>query len=130
MDLAEERPFGGQTTPALAHQVVDIAGAVSRTTQGHGRRRRRRPLRVQVKVLHDAVVVQLFQRALTCQHQDLPQRHAEGPHVTLRCVFALYKVQIRLIPIRINAHFRLVFENYIPSHSVCLQLGIYCIVLL
>ena len=89
LDLAEERPFGGQATPALAHQVVDIARAVSRTAQRHGRRRRRRPLRVQVEVLHDAVVVQLIQRALPRQHQDLPQCHSERPHVTLRCVFAL-----------------------------------------
>jgi len=63
---------------------------VGRPGQGHGRRRSRRPLGVQVEVLHHAVVVQLLQGALARQHQDLPQRHSERPHVALRRVLALF----------------------------------------
>lgn len=91
MNFAERRPFGRQSPPAFAHQVVDIARTMLRSRQrnawrcaGDG------PLCETLKVINNGFVTELLIRALSGQHEDLPQSHGERPYVTFGRIFPLF----------------------------------------
>jgi len=87
MDFSESGPLSLRAPPALAHEVVDVAGV-------HRERGRRERLvlaivRVQVRqVVHHLGVGELRERRRAAQVHHLPQGHGEGPHVALGRVLA------------------------------------------
>lgn len=90
MDFAEGRPFGGQSPPAFAHQVVDIARAVLRSRQGNARRGAGdSPLREPLQIFDDGLVAEFLIGTLTGKNKDLPQGDGKRPHVTLGRIFPL-----------------------------------------
>ncbi len=84
--LPEGGPDGLLSVPALAHEVVDLLGAVPR----HGQHRLEPVVPVAMAgVLNHLLVTQAHERLLTGQGQDLPQGHRERPNVTLTSELAL-----------------------------------------
>ena len=81
MNLAEAGPVQLDPIPALDHEVVDLTRTVGRLTEHD----------VQLltgaaacTVVDDLRVAECVERTLPGERQDLPQRHAEGPDITLR----------------------------------------------
>lgn len=109
MHLAETRPPFLVPLPALAHQVIEFAGAQGRSFEalsftaddGGGGVRRRATADSErsgsssgvvvgstsvelFTVVDDLFVGEIGERSVTGEGQDFPQRHAEGPDITLR----------------------------------------------
>lgn len=86
VNLSKPRSIIFLPLPTLPHEIIDL----SRT-----RLRPRHhslltiPLVPVTTVLHYLLVGQFRERSLPTHHQNLPQRHCEGPNVALRCVLAL-----------------------------------------
>lgn len=92
MDFTEGRTFGGQSPPALAHQVVDIA----RTMLWSRKRNTRRavddsPLRETLQIFNYGLVAQFLIRTLSGENENLPQSDGKRPHVTFGRIFPLVK---------------------------------------
>jgi len=86
VNLAERRPLNLDAVPTLDHEVVDLTRAVGRLTEHD----------VELMtgaaagtVVDDLVVGECFERTLSGECEDLPQRHGERPHVALRCELVL-----------------------------------------
>jgi len=74
--------------PALSQQIVDLARTQHRPVE-HQRRQAGTRLIIggvvpALAVVDDLVVAERWQWRLVRERQDLPRRHAERPHVTLR----------------------------------------------
>lgn len=90
MNFTERRTFGGQSPPAFAHQVVDIARAMLRSRQRNTRRGAGNcPLCETLQIFDDGLVTEFLIRTLSSENQNLPQSDGKRPHVTFGRIFPL-----------------------------------------
>ncbi len=90
VNFTEGRPFGGQSSPAFANQVVDIARAVLWPCQGNARRSAGdSPLREPLQIFDDGLLAEFLIGTLPGENEDLPQGDGKRPHVTLGRIFPL-----------------------------------------
>ena len=86
VDFAKAGPLGLHLVPALGNEPVDVSGAVVGLGQGGGEPARLVEGR---DVGEDLLLAQGLVGLLPRKGQDLPEGHAERPHVALGRVFAL-----------------------------------------